>query len=49
MAGLSFANLIAAGVFEGLDGVRGQAGWRWYDEVSIIPLETCIQNHLTEG
>ncbi|KAK9770784.1 hypothetical protein SCAR479_12575 [Seiridium cardinale] len=29
MAGLSFANLIAAGVFEGLDGVRGQAGWRW--------------------
>ncbi|KAK6064274.1 major facilitator superfamily transporter [Seiridium cupressi] len=29
MAGLSFANLIAAGVFKGLDGVRGQAGWRW--------------------
>lgn len=29
MAGLSFSNLIAAGVFEGLDGTRGLAGWRW--------------------
>ncbi|KAL6808132.1 MFS general substrate transporter [Trichoderma camerunense] len=29
MAGLSFANLIAAGVFKDLDGVRGMAGWRW--------------------
>ncbi|PVH76884.1 MFS general substrate transporter [Cadophora sp. DSE1049] len=24
-----FSSLIAAGVFEGLDGVRGLAGWRW--------------------
>ncbi|KAI1490226.1 major facilitator superfamily domain-containing protein [Biscogniauxia mediterranea] len=29
MAGLSFANLIAAGVFEGLDGTKGLHGWRW--------------------
>ncbi|KAI1498133.1 major facilitator superfamily domain-containing protein [Biscogniauxia marginata] len=29
MAGLSFANLVAAGVFEGLDGERGLHGWRW--------------------
>ncbi|KAH9904048.1 major facilitator superfamily domain-containing protein [Xylariomycetidae sp. FL2044] len=29
MAGLSFANLIAAGVFAGLDGKRGLSGWRW--------------------
>lgn len=29
MAGLSFSNLIAAGVFEGLDGKRDLAGWRW--------------------
>ncbi|KAJ4389029.1 hypothetical protein N0V93_006491 [Gnomoniopsis smithogilvyi] len=29
MAGLSFSNLIAAGVFEGLDGARSLAGWRW--------------------
>ncbi|KAH8894185.1 major facilitator superfamily protein [Thozetella sp. PMI_491] len=29
MGGLSFANLIAAGVFSGLDGKRGIAGWRW--------------------
>ncbi|KAL7914430.1 MFS general substrate transporter [Trichoderma velutinum] len=29
MAGLSFANLIAAGVFKDLDGVKGLAGWRW--------------------
>lgn len=29
MGGLSFANLIAAGVFQGLDGRRGLAGWRW--------------------
>ncbi|ATY67428.1 Major facilitator superfamily general substrate transporter [Cordyceps militaris] len=25
----AFAGLIAAGVFDGLDGVRGLAGWRW--------------------
>lgn len=25
----SFAGLIAAGIFEGLHGVAGQAGWRW--------------------
>lgn len=24
-----FSGLIAAGVFEGMDGVRGLAGWRW--------------------
>jgi hypothetical protein len=24
-----FSGLIAAGIFEGLDGVRGIAGWRW--------------------
>ncbi len=24
-----FSGLIAAGVFEGLDGVRGLEGWRW--------------------
>ncbi|CAJ2504960.1 Uu.00g123540.m01.CDS01 [Anthostomella pinea] len=29
MAGLSFANLIAAGVFAGLDGRRGLSGWGW--------------------
>ncbi|KAI1338478.1 major facilitator superfamily domain-containing protein [Xylariaceae sp. FL0016] len=29
MAGLSFANLIAAGIFHGLDGKRELAGWRW--------------------
>lgn len=40
MVGLSFANLIAAGVFQGLDGVRGLAGWRWYvfiGALSILP------------
>lgn len=25
-----FAGLIAAGVFSGLDQVRGLSGWRWY-------------------
>lgn len=30
MIASSFAGLIAAGVFAGLDGVRGLAGWRWY-------------------
>lgn len=25
----SFSGLISAGVFAGLDGVRGLAGWRW--------------------
>ncbi|KAF1355981.1 MFS transporter-like protein [Lizonia empirigonia] len=29
MLASSFAGLIAAGVFAGLDGVRGLAGWRW--------------------
>ncbi|RYP46717.1 hypothetical protein DL769_011371 [Monosporascus sp. CRB-8-3] len=29
MGGLSFANLIAAGIFAGLDGKRGMSGWRW--------------------
>ncbi|KAL6705182.1 hypothetical protein ACN47E_007287 [Coniothyrium glycines] len=29
MIASSFAGLIAAGVFAGLDGVRGLAGWRW--------------------
>lgn len=26
----SFAGLIAAGMFSGLDKVRGLAGWQWY-------------------
>lgn len=30
MLASSFSGLIAAGVFAGLDGVRGLAGWRWY-------------------
>lgn len=30
MIASSFAGLIAAGVFAGLDGVHGLAGWRWY-------------------
>lgn len=30
MLASSFAGLIAAGVFAGLDGVHGLAGWRWY-------------------
>ncbi|RYP34304.1 hypothetical protein DL767_004298 [Monosporascus sp. MG133] len=29
MGGLSFANLIAAGIFAGLDGKRDISGWRW--------------------
>ena len=33
----SFSGLIAAGVFYGLDGVRGIAGWRWY--VSLSPIQ----------
>ena len=30
MIASSFAGLIAAGVFDGLDGSHGLAGWRWY-------------------
>lgn len=30
MIASSFAGLIAAGVFAGLDGTHGLAGWRWY-------------------
>ena len=33
MLASSFSGLIAAGVFYGLDDVRGLAGWRWY----VIP------------
>ncbi|KAK7747205.1 hypothetical protein SLS62_009147 [Diatrype stigma] len=29
IGGLSFANLIAAGIFAGVDGKRGLSGWRW--------------------
>ncbi|KAI0130277.1 major facilitator superfamily transporter [Xylariales sp. AK1849] len=29
MAGLGFANLIAAGIFDGLHDIRGLSGWRW--------------------
>lgn len=29
MLASSFSGLIAAGVFEALDGVKGLAGWRW--------------------
>lgn len=29
MLASSFSGLIAAGVFAGLDGVKGLAGWRW--------------------
>lgn len=36
MAGLSFSNLIAAGVFEGLNGARGLAGWRWYVSLYML-------------
>lgn len=31
MAAGSFSSLIAAGIFEGLDGVNGMSGWRWYE------------------
>lgn len=30
MIASSFAGLIAAGIFAGLDGSLGLAGWRWY-------------------
>lgn len=30
MLASAFSGLIAAGIFAGLDGVRGLAGWRWY-------------------
>lgn len=30
MLASSFAPLIAAGVFDGLDGSMGYAGWQWY-------------------
>lgn len=30
MLASAFSGLIAAGVFAGLDGVRGLAGWRWF-------------------
>ena len=36
MIASSFAGLIAAGVFAGLDGVRGLAGWRWYVDMLSI-------------
>lgn len=29
MMASSFSGLIAAGVFEGLDGTQGLAGWQW--------------------
>lgn len=43
MVGLSFANLIAAGVFSGMDGLRGLAGWRWYglERLEMLPLLPC--------
>ena len=47
MGGLAFANLIAAGVFSGLDGRRGLAGWRWYVDISsstIAPHKTRLTN-----
>ena len=31
-----FSGLIAAGVFAGLDGVRGLAGWRWYEPLHLM-------------
>ncbi|KAK7966436.1 MFS transporter [Apiospora aurea] len=34
LTGLGFANLIAVGIFSGLDGKRGTEGWRWH---SICP------------
>lgn len=30
MLASAFSGLIAAGVFEGLNGVNGLAGWKWY-------------------
>lgn len=30
MLASAMSGLIAAGIFEGTDGVRGLAGWRWY-------------------
>lgn len=39
MIASSFAGLIAAGVFAGLDGTRGLAGWRWYVNASFLPLK----------
>lgn len=36
MLASSFAGLIAAGVFAGLDGAHGLAGWRWYVVVDTL-------------
>lgn len=33
MIASAFAGLVAAGVFAGLDGAHGLAGWRWYVEI----------------
>jgi hypothetical protein len=32
-----FSGLIAAGVFAGMDGLRGLAGWRWLFIVFVDP------------
>lgn len=47
MLASSFAGLIAAGVFAGLDGVRGLAGWRWY--VVSFTLPNGDTNHPISG
>lgn len=36
MIASAFAGLVAAGVFAGLDGAHGLAGWRWY--VDMLPV-----------
>jgi hypothetical protein len=40
MIASSFAGLIAAGVFAGLDGTHGLAGWRWYVPVISLNLHS---------
>ena len=39
-----FSGLIAAGVFAGLDGSRGIAGWRWLFFMSVkLPPTGCLK------
>ena len=47
-----FSGLIAAGVFAGLNGVRGIAGWRWYVDFSNTFPSYSMTSHppfLTKG
>ena len=46
-----FSGLIAAGVFAGLDGVNGIAGWRWLFIMYVVRLQTAsiFANSPSEG